>query len=355
VTVFSLLAAVLASATPVSIDAVVSDAATAGFAGEVIVSDRKAVSYDRVVSARGRPHRRGELWRWASVTKQLTATLTLQAVADGRLGLDDTVATRLPSFRGTTASRVTVRMLLQHTSGLPNPDDTPTVSAAAIPVFYQRRVGGVDDALGYCAGPVKAEPGAGFSYNNCDYIVLGDVLEKVSGKSFAALLETRIAKPAGLTTLRFARVGHRLPSMALGVQADGKPEPRFELGTFGASGAAYGTPDDLARFDRALLNGVLLPPEQQAPAWKGDPRLGYVALGVWGFPANLAGCRGQVDLVERRGEIGGVEVRNLLAPKLGKALVVFADRSDLDFGEIWRGEGLSYRLASAAFCPAEIK
>ena len=54
-------------------------------------------------------------------------------------------------------------------------------------------------------------------------------------------------------------------------------------------------------------------------------------------------------LVKRRGEIGGVEVRNLLAPDLGRAVVVFADRSDLDFGEIWRGKGMSFDLASAGF------
>lgn len=77
-----------------------------------------------------------------------------------------------------------------------------------------------------------------------------------------------------------------------------------------------------------------------------------MALGVWGFSAPLRGCgAGAVALVERRGEIGGIEVRNLIAPALGRALVVFADRSDLDFGELWQGKGLSYTLASAAFCP----
>ena len=63
-----------------------------------------------------------------------------------------------------------------------------------------------------------------------------------------------------------------------------------------------------------------------------------------------AGCAGSVNLVERRGEIGGVEVRNLIAPDKKLALIVFADRAGLDFGEIWQGKGLTYDLASAAFC-----
>ena len=74
---------------------------------------------------------------------------------------------------------------------------------------------------------------------------------------------------------------------------------------------------------------------------------------MWSFAASLAGCPGQVRLVERRGEIGGVEVRNLIAPDLGRILVVFADRAGLDFGEIWRGRGLTYELANKAFCPPQ--
>ncbi len=348
------LAAVLAASTPLPpIDTVVTEASGAGFAGEVLVSTSDKTIYDRAVSAPGRPHKAGDLWRWASVTKQLTATLVMQEVAAGRLSLDDTIAARLPAFNGPTGARVTLRMLLQHTSGLPNPDDTPAADVKSFPAFYLRNsrgVGGAEDATGYCAGKPRAEPGAGFSYNNCDYIVMGAILERTSGKPFATLIRTRIAKPVGMETLRVASADRATPPMTPGVDADGKPEPRFNLATFGPAGAAYGAPEDLARFDRALMGGRLLDADHLTVTWKGDPHLGYVALGAWSFTAKLAGCAAAVDLVERRGEIGGVEVRNLLAPKLGKALVVFADRSDLDFGEIWQANGLSYRLASAAFC-----
>ena len=353
-----ILAAAVAASVPAAppvvstLDAVVDDAARSGFAGEVLVSSGGKVVYARAVSAPGRPHRRGDLWRWASVTKQLTATLVLQQVGSGRLSLDDTVAARLPEFRGPTAGTVTIRMLLQHTSGLPNPDDTPAASDAALPGFYvrtSRDVGGRADALGYCAGKPKAQPGAGFAYNNCDYIVLGAVLERVTGRGFDALLRQDIAAPARLQSLRMAK-SRGMPRTTRGFQADGSPEPVVNLATFGPAGAAYGPSDDLVRFDQALLDGRLLSPPQRDAAWKGDPHLGYVALGAWGFQAPLKGCPGTVDLVERRGGIGGVEVRNLLAPKLGKALVVFADRAELDFGEIWQGRGLTWRLASAAFC-----
>lgn len=335
-----------------SMEAAIRPAIEGGFAGVVLVGDTRGVLYDRTISAPGRAHTPGETWRWASVTKQLTATLALQAVDAGRLSLDDTLADRLPAFRGSTAGAVTIRMLLQHTSGLPNPDATPT-PAEGFPAFYTRTgadVGGLADALGYCAGRPRAAPGAGFDYNNCDYIVLGAVLERTAGAPFAAILKTRLTGPLGLNSVAMARAGVPAPPMAAGFLDAAKPEPPFTLATFGPAGAAYGQPMDLLRFDQALLSGKLLSEKARDLAWAGAPKLGYVALGAWGFPARLEGCAGPVKLVERRGEIGGVEVRNLIAPEIGRALVVLSDRSDIEFGEIWQGKGLSWRLASAAFC-----
>lgn len=95
-----------------------------------------------------------------------------------------------------------------------------------------------------------------------------------------------------------------------------------------------------------MLSSFLCP----SSSWAGDPKLGYVAFGVWSYAAPLRGCERSVKLVERHGEIGGVEVRNLIAPERGRALVVFADSAGIGFGEIWQGSGLSYALASAAFC-----
>lgn len=337
---------------PSAMDAAVDAAAKQGFAGEVLAAGVGGPVHARTVSAPGRPHRRGALWRWASVSKQVTATLVMQEVAAGRLSLDDTLATRLPAFKGSTAARVTLRRLLTHTSGLPNPDATPE-GAGGVPGFYLREAagaGGPADALGYCAGPAQPPPQDRFSYNNCDTIVLGAVLERAAGKPFAELVRTRIAGPLGLRSVRVAEGGAPAPRVTPGLAEDGSPEPRLVLATFGPAGAIYGSADDLLRFDRALLAGRLLPPPALAESWRGDPRLGYVALGVWGFEAPLKGCGGAVRLVERRGEIGGVEVRNLLAPDLGRVLVVFADRAGFPFGELWQGRGVGYDLASAAFC-----
>jgi hypothetical protein len=84
--------------------------------------------------------------------------------------------------------------------------------------------------------------------------------------------------------------------------------------------------------------------------WRGEPKLGYAALGAWSFPSTLRGCAGPVRLVERRGAIGGVQVRNVIAPEKGRVLIVFTNDEGVDFGEVWQGKGLSHDLLSAALC-----
>jgi hypothetical protein len=79
--------------------------------------------------------------------------------------------------------------------------------------------------------------------------------------------------------------------------------------------------------------------------------LGYEARGAWSFTAALKGCQGSVQLVERRGDFAGTQVRNVIAPALGRAVIVFTNDDAIDFGEVWQGRGLSYELLSAAFCP----
>ena len=90
--------------------------------------------------------------------------------------------------------------------------------------------------------------------------------------------------------------------------------------------------------------------ESAETLWRGEPSLGYVALGAWGFTAPLDGCAEPVRLVERRGIVDGVQTRNLLAPDLGRALILFTPDAGQEFGEIWQGEGLTHDLAAAALC-----
>jgi len=312
--------------------------------GEVLISRGDKILFHEkygtaIVAASGK-------WRWASVTKQVIATLVMQEVAAGRIDLDKPVSAYLPRFRSPNATRVTVRQLLRHQSGLPNPDDT-AASPGAIPAYHAPGYSGSRDPLtGYCAGPVKGEPGGAWRYNNCDYIVAGALLEAVTGRSWQRLVRERIAGPHNMPSVGAFPTGR---AVAAGM-IDGKPDAGYDLKAFGAAAALYGTASDLRKFDRALMRGKLLPATARAEMWDGRPELGSIALGQWVYTVPVKGCPHPARVVERRGQIGGIEVRNLILPEWDVVVIAFSDHAGVDFGEVWQGKGVSHDLLAATIC-----
>lgn len=283
----------------------------------------------------------GLTWRWASVTKQIVAILMMREVERATIDLDKPVAIYLPAFRSANAGTATIRNLLQHRGGLPNPN-------ADDGAFYNADfTGSRDPVTGFCAGPVSGAPGGDWAYNNCDYMVLGAVLEAVTGLAWDKLFMRDIAGPLGF---KFAGAypGEQFTRWGF---IDGAREPEVDLSVYGASAGLYGEPKDILAIDIALMSGELLGPEALADMWKGDPALGYMALGQWVFTVPLKGCTAPVRIVERRGDIGAVEVRNFILPDKQMAVVAFSQVKPFEFGEVWQGSGFSHDLLSAAVCP----
>jgi CubicO group peptidase (beta-lactamase class C family) len=366
--VAALFASEFASAAPLAsrLTTILTAAEKEGFSGVVLAGSPTEVLYEKAMGqadrARRSPHSPDMPWRWASVSKQVTAVIAAQLVAEGKLGLDRSIATYLPQkdFSAPQFKDITIRHLLQHTSGLANPSDLPAdVPKDEVPPFYLADV--MPDtqhkaaANGACGATPKRAAGEQFEYNNCDTLVLAAVLERVTGQLFATLLAERIAKPLnfakpGLAGLRMATTKDKYAQPVKGYEDGKRLERAFNLASYGAAGAMLGTPRELLLLDQALLRGELLPADQRAAVWKGEAKYGYAGLGVWVFPATLKGCKEPVELIERRGAIGGVQVRNFLAPSRGRALVVFTNRGDWEFGEVWQGKGMSYEVLSAVMC-----
>ena len=293
------------------------------------------------------------VWRWASVTKQVVAVLVMKEVENGRVDLDAPASGYLRGITLPGGDAVTVRRLLNHTSGLFDPEDGPK-DKEGIPLTYLRAspkpAPGLDPQ---CLKPSGRLPGADFRYNNCDYVVLGALLEAVTGKPFATLVAERIATPLGLKSLRVLKPGDH--DDITGTNGKGGTDAGIDPGRLGSAANLAGTAEDLLKFDRALIDGTLLGKAATATMWAGDPKLGYAALGVWSYPVKPRGCTGAQHIVERRGEVGNVQVRNLIAPERGIAIVAFSATSQTDFGEPWQGKGLTFELLSAALCPEAAK
>lgn len=342
----ALLAVCALVAVPAEARNAVDVARAAGFDGTILVAKGDQIetraSVGSAAPGGGAPVPADAVWRWASVTKQVVATLVMQEVAAGRIALDAPLTRYLPGFRGPTGGTITVRQLLRHQSGLPDPSDE-----AAAPGFYTAAYKGSRDPLtGYCAGKPREAPGGAWRYNNCDYMVAGALLQAVTGKSWDRLVQERIAGPLKLRSVRATRP---LSATVAGYE-DGEPEAPQELSAYGASAGLSGTIDDLWRIDRALLSGRLLPAAARAEMWDGRPELGFIALGQWVFSVPLKGCPAPVRIVERRGAIAGVEVRNFLLPDSYRVVIAFTNRAGYDFGEVWQGKGFSHDLLAAAAC-----
>lgn len=265
-------------------------------------------------------HRPTARWRLASITKQVFVAQLLSRRANDP-GFLDRPITGQPGWQG-----MTPRLLLTHRSGLPNPDDTPP-GAGGVPGFYLKPT----PDLAYCRSrpAVAAER---FRYNNCDYLI-ADQMWPGSGW------------PRGLALVR---PGDVLVRGYVG----GKPEPTYLLTSYGAAAGLTGTARDLWAFDRALMTGRLMPDAIRAEMWRGDPALGYQAVGQWVFPATLKGCAGPVTVVQRDGSIGGVQTRNYIVPDKDVVVIAFTNRSEDDFafGNLWEGRGFAHDLLSAVAC-----
>ena len=349
------LLAIGAAPAPRPLDRII---AQADFDGVAIAGDTDQPGYVHATgfAAKGVRNSLTAVWRWASVTKQLTATIVMQEVEAGRLDLDAPVTAYWPDWPQVFSDEISIRNLLQHTSGLADPNEDGPDHPDGMPVFYRppaaqaATVGTMQyEATHYCAEHPRGRPGGGYHYDNCDFIVLGALLERTTGKPFAQLLQDRIAAPLGITLGLFAP-GVAPTAHVRGIEKGATGENLGDLGTYGAAGAVYGTPLALYAFDRALLDNSLLGAAATAQMWTGDPKLGAAALGQWQYSVTLDGCAAPVSVVERRGEIGGVAIRNFILPGTGHALVLFTRHGGFAFGEVWQRKGFAYSALSAVGC-----
>ncbi|PJL24603.1 MULTISPECIES: serine hydrolase domain-containing protein [Stenotrophomonas] len=188
-----------------------------------------------------------------SITKQFTAAAVVQLQEAGKLTLDDPLARYLPD--APHAHAVTLRQLLSHTSGLHDYFDGPEQEVDARvtqPIALDRLIGRISDR------PLDFEPGSRWSYSNTGYVLLGRVIEVVSGERYVDYVRRHLLEPLGMRhTFTLADTG-RLEGMAVGYRHEAgalRRSPYFHPDWSGAAGFLVSTLDDLARWDRGLAGG----------------------------------------------------------------------------------------------------
>ena len=222
----------------------------------------------------------------ASIGKMFTATAIGQLVAAGKLRFDDTLANVLPEYPNASRARtITIRQLLGHTAGL---RDIFSDSAYDAKREYPSPL-----ALASVVAnrPLLFPPGTKWSYSNEGFVVLGAVIEKISGQTYDDYLRQHIFAPAGMShTGNFSAddvvphraVGYRhLPSDPLGVRPPYGNRSFVRKGT--PAGGEYTTARDLWQFSRALLSGRLLSPTIRDTLWTGRSPLPWDANQKYGY------------------------------------------------------------------------
>ena len=346
----ALLSAGTAAAEPpqATVAAVEARARQAGFDGAILIGE--ADGSERTLVLGERPVDPRATWRYASITKQFAAVIAMQEIAAGRLDLDAPVSRYLPDWKAPNAARIRIRDLWLHNSGLPQPDESPP-DADGVPAFYRSAAAlPAQSARAFCAGPPKALPPAKFDYNNCDTIVLAEVLAAIAGKPFEQLVAERITEPLNLSSVGFFQFGRPRHGHVAPIGEASDVDGLIDLGVNGASAGAYGTIGDLWTFDRALLDGKLVPKEALPVMWTASRNNGFHNAFQWTYPAPLKGCAKPVTIVERQGLVGGIELRNYLLPETGRALIMFSRKRPTDLGDPWEGKGFAFDLLSVVAC-----
>lgn len=248
--------------------------------------------------------------RLGSITKQFTAVSILMLAEEGKLNLSDPVTKFLPDYpmQGKT---ITVEHLLTHTSGI--------VSYTNKPDFMKGMTRDLTPSAmidTFKNDPLEFEPGARMRYNNSGYFLLGAIIEKLSGQTYAKFVETRIFTPLGMRHTAFEGSEQVPPVWAVGhskAEQGFKLAPPLSMTQPYAAGSLVSTVDDLALWDAAISAGKLLKPDSWKRAFT-SYKLANGDATHYGYGWGIGTLRGS-PMVSHGGGINGFSTFALRLPE----------------------------------------
>ena len=283
-------------------------------------------------------------FRLGSVTKQFTAAAILLLEEDGKLKLDASVKTYWPEAPRTW-DNVTVFNLLTHTSGMPPPGEQ-----------WRYAEGPAEETIGlFRDKPLDFKPGSQYAYSNSGYVVLGYLIERLSGKSYADFLQERIFTPLEMKDTGVESNGPIITNRAAGYAKGERGILNAEYWSMPSSigsGVVYSTTEDLLRWTRGLFGGKLLSAaslEKMTTPFKENYGLGveiskdkgmkviHHGGNIQGFNCTLAYIPDEkmtvVALSNIEGESGSGIVRRLIGFLRGDAVVLPHEKQEIQLTE----------------------
>jgi CubicO group peptidase (beta-lactamase class C family) len=283
------------------------------FSGSVLVADKGEIIYKKGFGLAnvewGIPNQPDTKFRLASVTKQFTAMLILQLVSENKLKLDVPISTYLPDYPKKNGDIITIHHLLTHTSGIPN--FTSFSNYREIMSSYQRP----EELVSLFAdSTLEFTPGEKFQYSNSGYVLLGYIMEKITGESYEHLLQSKIFTPLKMINSGYDHNSTVIKNRASGYnQAGGtfQNTEYIDMSVPYAAGGIYSTVEDLYLWDQALYTEKLLPKkyldllfEKHIPS--GDQYYGY-GWEIGTMP--LGSSDDKIQAINHSGSINGFGTR----------------------------------------------
>lgn len=204
------------------------------------------------------------IFRLGSITKQFTAVATLMLIDEGKLSFDDPITKFIPDYP-TQGQTITVEHLLTHTSGIKSYTGLPEWRP-----LWRKDVSLKEMIDLFKNKPMEFAPGEKWNYNNSGYVLLGEIIEKVSGMTYGDFVEKKIFAPLGMTQTFYDNTARIIPRRITGYTRAGDKWVNADYLSMSwphAAGALVSTVDDLAKWDAALYSGKLVRQESLKRAW----------------------------------------------------------------------------------------
>lgn len=272
--------------------------------------------------AASRPLAPSSVFRLGSITKQFTAAVILQLVGEGRISLDDPLSRFFPDYPqpGATA---TVRQLLNHTSGIQSYTSIPAWMMAnmARPQTTAQMIAAFRDT------PAPTRPGEAWAYNNSGYVLLGAIIEQVTGKAWHEAIVERISRPLGLGTIAYGENPAALAATVRGYAASENGveiAPPIHMSVPHGAGGLVGSVEDLAKWARALHHGRVVTPALYQEMIR-RTRLPDGSDHAYGMGLANAEVRGRAG-IGHGGNINGFATDSLYLPEQDLFIAVFANQ-----------------------------
>lgn len=307
------------------------------FSGTILVSARRTTLLRRGYGLADRAFATAcsadTAYRIASITKLLTAVVVMRLWDRQKIDLDAPIATYLPGYKGAGASKVKLRQLLSHTSGIENFDKALTSYTGAAKLgmpAYQMPHAPRELMDRFASGPLVNPPGTVFDYNNADYVILGQIIEAVENAPYEQIVAREITTPLAMASTRMAARLDIIPKLASTYYKEGEAPLVNDMPVYPenwyAAGGFSSTADDLLTFANALYGNQLLPPSRLEAMLA--PGLDEYGFGQWVSKLDVDGREHR--FAQRPGRIMGANTLLLRLLDDDVTIVILANTNLVD-------------------------